>query len=444
MKNYILIVLCIFFAGCATKALNYELQEIKSDYNATWQYNFKIAELDNLINLALKNNEDIATATLNLHQAMLRAGLNKADLFPTPSGSLGASSAKNIKEGGASSRSFSSSLSLGWELDVFGRIFDIYESSRFSALATSFDLSELRQSIVNSVISEYFGLLYTNEIMTIIEQNIQNMTKMHELVKLKVELGREEPLALAQSEQNLLNLYNSQNSAKKELETSIEILKNLTRTTFIPTTKMSDVALPQINEELDLLENNGTISFSWLERIQNRPDISRAIAGLNAGFYDYRATAKDFLPRISLGGSLSASDDKRTHAYNFSMLSGNLNISLPFLDFWRLNEYLKISEDEFNKLRLNYQKTLQNAINEAVKFAAFYENDNASLANQEQIVSQREKILLIYEQKYNAGRVEFRDYLMAQNDLLSAKNALLNNKYQLINDIIGFYKASAY
>lgn len=443
MKNYIFIMFCaVFLAGCATKALNYEPQELKSDYNATWQYNFKIAELDKLINLALKNNEDIATATLSLHQAMLRAGLSKADLFPTPNGSLGASGSKNIKEGGSASRSFSSSFSLSWELDIFGRIFDMYESSRFSALATSFDLSELRQSIVNSVISEYFYILYINENMLYLNQNYENMLKMHELIVSKVSLGREEPLALHQSEQNLLSLKSSLNNAKKELANSTQILKNLTRTDFIPSTKMSEITLPQA--DLGLLQNANDVNFSWLERLSSRPDVNRALALLNAGFYDYRVSQKDFLPRINLGGSLGANDDKRTHAYNFSMLAGNINISLPFLDFWRLSQYLKISEDEFNKLRLNYEKTLNDAVNEVVKFASFYENDAKNLANGEQIVIQREQILAIYEQKYNAGRSEFKDLLSAQNDLLNAKNTLINNKYQLVNDLIGFYKASAY
>ncbi len=373
---------------------------------------------------------------------MLRAGLSKADLFPTPNGSLGASGSKNIKEGGSASRSFSSSFSLSWELDIFGRIFDMYESSRFSALATSFDLSELRQSIVNSVISEYFYILYINENMLYLNQNYENMLKMHELIVSKVSLGREEPLALHQSEQNLLSLKSSLNNAKKELANSTQILKNLTRTDFIPSTKMSEITLPQA--DLGLLQNANDVNFSWLERLSSRPDVNRALALLNAGFYDYRVSQKDFLPRINLGGSLGANDDKRTHAYNFSMLAGNINISLPFLDFWRLSQYLKISEDEFNKLRLNYEKTLNDAVNEVVKFASFYENDAKNLANGEQIVIQREQILAIYEQKYNAGRSEFKDLLSAQNDLLNAKNTLINNKYQLVNDLIGFYKASAY
>ena len=95
-------------------------------------------------------------------------------------------------------------------------------------------------------------------------------------------------------------------------------------------------------------------------------------------------------------------------------------------------------------MRLNYEKTLANAINEALRFASDYELDSQSLLNSENIITEREKILAIYEQKYSLGRAELKDLLSAQNDLLSAKNSLANMKYQVLRDLIGFYKASAY
>ena len=150
------------------------------------------------------------------------------------------------------------------------------------------------------------------------------------------------------------------------------------------------------------------------------------------------------MPRINLGGSLSSSSGKISDAYTFNLLSGNVSISLPFLNFYKLRQNLKISEAEFNKLRLNYEKTLANAINEALRFASDYELDSQSLLNSENIITEREKILAIYEQKYSLGRAELKDLLSAQNDLLSAKNSLANMKYQVLRDLIGFYKASAY
>ncbi|MDY3672340.1 MAG: TolC family protein, partial [Campylobacter sp.] len=415
------------------------------DYNATWQYNFNIAELDSLIAEALKNNEDLETASLNLYQAMLRANIALSDLAPTPSASTRASSNRDIKAGGASARSFTADVSLSWELDIFGRIYDAYESAKFEAIASLLNLEDVRESLVNSVISAYFNILYLNEQKANLLVNYENMLKLHEIVKIKESLGREEPLALSQSAENLLSLQNSLNNADKDLNASFESLKNLTRTQFLPSTKISEISLPKADLGTISAENNdGELNISWLSRLSSRPDVNMALAQLNAGFYDYKASQKDFLPRINLGGSLSSSSDKISDAYTFNLLSGNVSISLPFLNFYKLSQNLKISEAEFNKLRLNYEKTLANAINEALRFASDYELDSQSLLNSENIITEREKILAIYEQKYSLGRAELKDLLSAQNDLLSAKNSLANMKYQVLRDLIGFYKASAY
>ena len=445
MKYIFLTFLAFFMTACATKAINYDPKYIKRDYNATWQYNFNIAELDSLIAEALKNNEDLETASLNLYQAMLRANIALSDLAPTPSASTRVSSNRDIKAGGASARSFTADVSLSWELDIFGRIYDAYESAKFEAIASLLNLEDVRESLVNSVISAYFNILYLNEQKANLLLNYENMLKLHEIVKIKESLGREEPLALSQSAENLLSLQNSLNNADKDLNASFESLKNLTRTQFLPSTKISEISLPKADLGTISAENNDDkLNISWLSRLSSRPDVNMALAQLNAGFYDYKASQKDFLPRINLGGSLSSSSDKISDAYTFNLLSGNVSISLPFLNFYKLRQNLKISEAEFNKLRLNYEKTLANAINEALRFASDYELDSSSLLNSENIITEREKILAIYEQKYSLGRAELKDLLSAQNDLLSAKNSLANMKYQVLRDLIGFYKASAY
>ncbi|MDY3668516.1 MAG: TolC family protein [Campylobacter sp.] len=445
MKYIFLTFLAFFMTACSTKAINYDPKYIKRDYNATWQYNFNIAELDSLIAEALKNNEDLETASLNLYQAMLRANIALSDFAPTPSASTRASSNRDIKAGGASARSFTADVSLSWELDIFGRIYDAYESAKFEAIASLLNLEDVRESLVNSVISAYFNILYLNEQKANLLVNYENMLKLHEIVKIKESLGREEPLALSQSAENLLSLQNSLNNADKDLNASFESLKNLTRTQFLPSTKISEISLPKADLGTISAENNdGELNISWLSRLSSRPDVNMALAQLNAGFYDYKASQKDFLPRINLGSSLSSSSDKISDAYTFNLLSGNVSISLPFLNFYKLRQNLKISEAEFNKLRLNYEKTLANAINEALRFASDYELDSQSLLNSENIITEREKILAIYEQKYSLGRAELKDLLSAQNDLLSAKNSLANMKYQVLRDLIGFYKASAY
>ena len=458
--------MAFIFSGCASKALDYKPKQIKQGYNASWQHSFNISELNALIAAALKNNEDLATAAFNLSTALHKAGLKKADLFPTPSANFNASTKREINHHDSSARAFNTAFALSWELDIWGRVYDAYISADFSAIASSLNLQDIQITIVNSVISEYFRILYLNEKEQNLIINLKNMQDLDEIVQNKVALGRAEPLELAQSKENLLSTQNALHSTRRELQSAYETLANLTRSELMPSGFISDILRPRLDFGIKLIasedlgfkkasehnassedlgfKNASELKIAWSERILRRPDVNAALAMLNAGFYDYSAAQKDFLPSINLNGSLSDNDTKLSKSYSFNLLSGALSVSLPFLDYARLKQNLLISENEFNILRLSYEKALNNAINEAIKYASFYEIDSASLDAQAKIVREREQIVEIYALKYEQGKAELKDLLEAQNALLSAKNTLANQKYFLIDDEINFYKASAY
>ena len=458
--------MAFIFSGCASKALDYKPKQIKQGYSASWQHSFNISELNALIAAALKNNEDLATAAFNLSTALHKAGLKKADLFPTPSANFNASTKREINHHDSSARAFNTAFALSWELDIWGRVYDAYISADFSAIASSLNLQDIQITIVNSVISEYFRILYLNEKEQNLIINLKNMQDLDEIVQNKVALGRAEPLELAQSKENLLSTQNALHSTRRELQSAYETLANLTRSELMPSGFISDILRPRLDFGIKLIasedlgfkkasehnassedlgfKNSNELKIAWSERILRRPDVNAALAMLNAGFYDYSAAQKDFLPSISLNGSLSDNDTKLSKSYSFNLLSGALSVSLPFLDYARLKQNLLISENEFNILRLSYEKALNNAINEAIKYASFYEIDSASLDAQAKIVREREQIVEIYALKYEQGKAELKDLLEAQNALLSAKNTLANQKYFLIDDEINFYKASAY
>lgn len=473
--------MAITLSGCASKALDYKPKQIKRDYNASWQHSFNISELNALIAAALKNNEDLASSAFNLSTALHKAGLKKSDLFPTPSANFNANSKREINRHDGSARAFNTAFALSWELDIWGRVYDAYISADFSAIASSLNLQDIQITIVNSVISQYFRILYLNEKEQNLIINLKNMQDLDEIVQNKVALGRAEPLELAQSKENLLSTQNALHSTRRELQSAYETLANLTRSELMPSGFISDISRPRLDFGIKLIasedlgfknaskhnassedlgfknasEHNASsanlgfnkaneLKIAWSERILKRPDVNAALAMLNAGFYDYSAAQKDFLPSISLNGSLSDNDTKLSKSYSFNLLSGALSVSLPFLDYARLKQNLLISENEFNILRLSYEKALNNAINEAIKYASFYEIDSASLDAQAKIVREREQIVEIYALKYEQGKAELKDLLEAQNALLSAKNTLANQKYFLIDDEINFYKASAY
>lgn len=430
MRYIFTIFICILISGCASKKLDYEIKDVEF-YTPQWYKDFNQTMLNNLIDMALKNNEDIGVAALNLEIAMINAGIASDKFIPSMSGEIGANSSRDISKSDEFSSSFNSKFSLSYELDIFGKIYDSYKSKEWLWSASRSTLENLRLTIINQVANGYFNILYLNDSLRSLEANLNNAKMLDNIVTLKYENGKEELLAIKQSEQNILKLQNQIYSTKRSLELSYESLKNLTR---------SEVRFDELS--LSGVEFVGISEFD-ISKLSNRPDISEAVAKLNSSFYEYRLSQKNLLPSLSLGASLSDSDKEFKNSFNFNQLGGILSFSLPFLDYFKLQKHIKVSELEFNKLRLNYEKTLKNAINEALKYINFYQNDKITYDNLAIMMENQDKIVNIYKNKYQEGSVELKDLLEAQNNLISAQISLLNQKFELLNDELGYYKAVA-
>lgn len=431
MKNIFCIIIGIIFIGCASKQLDYNVTKVNF-YTPVWYKDFNQTTLNELVADGLNNNEDLGVALLNLRQAMLRAGLKRDDLFPTFSAQIGANSSRDLSRNDSFKNGFSSEFSMSYELDVFGKIFDSYESSNWSAISTKLTFDDLRLTIINSISDLYFNILFTNDIIRNLELNLQNLQELDRLVKIKYELGKEEVLSLRQSRQNILNIKNQILERKRELTTNYEMLKNLTRSN-----------LNFDNLSINNVKNNNVDLNLTFDSLKNRPDINEAIANLNSSFYDYKSISKSLYPSITIGASLSDSDQKFSDSFGFNTLGGVLNINFPFLDYSRLKKNIRITKTEFYKNVLNYEKVLSNASNEVIKYVGYYNNDKEDYTNLLSILKEQQMIVLIYESKYELGKAELKDLLEAKNSLLNTENTILNQKYRLLNDEIGYYKAVA-
>lgn len=415
--------------GCSIKSVNYEPKEVVY-YEPKYYLNFNDNTLNSLINSALKNNQDLKLAALNLKQAMLKANLTKSNFYPTPSISLDAKTNKNISDSTPWSSGFSNKLSISYEIDIFGKIMNDYDSLKWQSNLARLKMQDLRLSIVNSISSAYFNILYLNSALHNLNEYEKNLKKLNEIVMAKYLAQKEDKLSLDQSQQSLLNVQNQILSYKKELESNYEVIKNLTNTDDDLSLGF-DTKIPSISLDVDYLA------------LENRPDLNAAAASLNASFYDYKAGVKSLYPSISIGSSISGSAGKFIDSFGFKILSGNISINLPFLNYAKLKNNIKISYVEFEKRKTEYEKTLSKATNEVIKYLNQYKLDNEIYKNLFLIVRKNESILEIYEKRYGLGSDELKTLLEAKNSLINSQNSLLLQKYKLINDVLNYYKAIA-
>ena len=172
----------------------------------------------------------------------------QANLTPSFNASIEAGSSKNIKEGGASSRSFGSSIGLSYELDLWQKLANSKDAAMFEAEASKFDLEASKLSVINSVADAYFQILYLNESIKTYEQILEIYNELNKIVGLKFELGKEESLSLKQINSQLLNAQNNIESAKSH---SLNLDRNLNKF------------------DLSNFQNSKSMRSNWLKEEQN-------------------------------------------------------------------------------------------------------------------------------------------------------------------------------
>ena len=235
MKKFIFLgILTIFFVGCSIKSdLQYEVIENYYDENETyfidtqWYKKYNQPYLNELVDLALKNNYDLKTAALNIATAYANLGLSEADLFPTLSGSLGGSASRNVAAHDDFSKSYRGGLSASYELDIYGKIRASVSSSEWSAISSEYNYDDIRLSLINSVVSGYFQMLYLNDALKFTQQNLKSYNDLKEIVKAKYDYGRGELIDVEQMTKNILSLENRVINLQKQIENNKLLLRNL-------------------------------------------------------------------------------------------------------------------------------------------------------------------------------------------------------------------------
>ena len=445
MKKISIILAAFLLGGCAVTQINenYEQILLKDDANLTanfrlereWWRGYNEPALNELISLALKNNIDLAKSAIVVNKALAQAGVLQADLVPSFNANLGAETGKNIKTGGSWSESYKSGISLSYEIDLWRKLANSADAAMWEANATKYDLEAARLALINSVSDAYFEAKYQKEGINLYEKTLKNYEELEAIIKAKFELGKEEELSLKQVKSSVISAKNRILNAAKSLDAAEKTLRNLlnVRPEFDLNLSgnLSDISPQGVNLNVPLYV------------IGARPDLQAAISRIKEALLGVKVSEKSFYPSITVGAGLSGSGDSASEGLKLNFLSGNIAINLPFLNYSKLKSKLKISELEFEAMKLNYAQTLTTALNEIDANYKNLQKDEAVLRNLNENLRNLSSISDIYKLKYDYGKTELKNYLEAQNSLLEGRIGALAQKYKILQDEIGIYKAAA-
>lgn len=434
-KIIVLIALGVILGSCSNLKKDYQkidseietYKELSKNYDidSKWWESYGDEQLNNLIELGLKNNSDLAKAAININKALYQAKIIGSDLVPEFSGNLGSSASKNIESGGSSNIDHSGSFNISYEVDLWQRLRDMKDAQEWEYKATIEDYEKTKLTLINSIIDSYFSIIYLENYIEINKNMSKNYLDIEKIVDNKLRYGTVDILDKKQAEREVIRSNNTLISYEKDKKEQESLLRNLLNL------KPDDELKIEYRDILKV-KNLGVNLDVPLNIVASRPDIKAYEYRLKNAFKDAVASEKQLYPNITISSALSSSSDKFNNTLKTPVALGSISINLPFLNWNEIKWNIKISRAEYEEAKLNFQQGIVTALNEIDYNYFLYVKEQENYINLKNINQYDNEIAINYERKYENGKVELREWLLSLNDEASSRLNIINSKYQLI------------
>ncbi|MCF2638818.1 TolC family protein [Fusobacterium varium] len=434
-KIIILIALGVILGSCSNLKKDYQkidseiktYKELSKNYNidSKWWESYGDEQLNNLIELGLKNNSDLAKAAININKALYQAKIIGSDLVPEFSGNLGSSASKNIESGGNSNIDHSGSFNISYEVDLWQRLRDMKDAQEWEYKATIEDYEKTKLTLINSIIDSYFSIIYLENYIEINKSMSKNYSDIEKIVDNKLRYGTVDILDKKQAEREVIRSNNTLISYEKDKKEQESLLRNLLNL-------KPDDELKIEYKDILKVKNLGVNLDVPLNVVASRPDIKAYEYRLKNAFKDAVASEKQLYPNITISSALSSSSDKFNNILKTPVALGSVSINLPFLNWNEIKWNIKISRAEYEEAKLNFQQGIVTALNEIDYNYFLYVKEQENYVNLKNINEYDNEIAINYERKYENGKVELREWLLSLNDEALSRLNIINSKYQMI------------
>lgn len=434
MKRLLVLLALLLLAGCGSLTrsdyqrplLSLPTQwgpatDTVSEYG--WQ-RFGDPRLSRVIEQVLESNNDLAAAAITVQQARVAAGLTDTNMTPDVAVSGSASNSKNTRRGTSAQENYSSGITIGWELDLWGKLARAREQSEWEAVASEQDYHATVLTTMGTTAQLYWRIaLYNQQIrnqrdgLAISQQTVQQVTSWFNA-------GKVGQLDVLQAQQALLERENQWRTLVQQRQNTRNALALLLNR---PAEQHAD--------ESPALDANQQVPIAQktpLRVIAQRPDIQAAESRLRAALAGYDVSRLQFYPALSLDASLNAGSQIFSQWFSDPIRTIGGTLALPFIQWNTQQLTVKQADLAVKQAAIAFRSTAYAAlaeVDEAMENRLSADEQRARL-HQSLILSQRR--LTLTESRYRAGAVDFQTLLNAQDDLLTLENALAQTQYDYL------------
>lgn len=412
---------------------DYKFGYVNMDF---WK-SFNDKNLDNYINLAIKNNYDLKMATLNVDEYYQNVKLQFANELPSATVGFSPAYSKVATIGNGldigSEWSYATPMLINYEADIFLKNRDKTRSVKKLYEASQLDERAAYISIAAAVGSVYMNLVTLDEVIKYQENIVALRKEIYEIMQESNKQGLVSTSDTVKANKAYVNGTSDLINYKKNKEILMHQLAVLIGES------PENVNELKISKLSDVKYSKAIPTSISSEIITGRPDYLKSIKMLEKMGIDVRVVKKEFLPSINISGLAMF-----LHGAN-NPIDGLYAIAasgmLPVFTGGRRIANLKLKKVQYDKALESYHKTNLTALQEVNDALISVKRDSEKLDKHKKQLALENQDFGYTQQRYKQGVISKLDMIQMQENLLSVNQLVANTIGSCYVDYISLYKA---
>ncbi|MBE8726899.1 TolC family protein [Flavobacterium hungaricum] len=427
-------------------------QDTTNTATLQWKEFFKDQNLNELIDTALKNNQELNMTLQEIEIAKNDIRVRKGLLLPTAGIRAGAGVEKvgrytsqgagdattEIKPGVETPDplgDFTIAAYANWEVDIWKKLRNSKKAAVNRYLATVEGKNFVITNLIAEIADSYYELLALDTQLDIVKQTITLQSNALEIVKVQKQAARATELGVKKFEAEVLT--------SKSLEFAIlqQIKENENKINFLLGRYPQEIKRTH-NDFLAMLPaavNSGIPS----QLLMNRPDVKQAELELVAAKLDVKVARAEFYPSLDISAAVGVQAFKPSYLLTMPesllySLAGEL--VAPLINRNAIKAEFSSANARQLQALYNYDKTILNAYLEVSTQLSKIENLQKGYDLKSKQVEALNTSIDVSNDLFKSARVDYFEVLMTQRDALEAKLELVDTKKEQLNAAVHVYR----
>jgi len=417
-----------------------------------WRSFFTDKDLVNLIDTALKNNQELMITFQEIEIAKNDIRFKQAPLLPTVGARAGAGLEKvgrYTSQGAGDATTeiepgkempdpladYTVAIFANWEADIWKKLHNAKKAAVARYLSTVEGRNFVVTNLVAEVASSYYELLALDNQLAIVRQNIELQKNALEIVKIQKEAARVTELAVQKFEAEVLG------SRSLEFEILQKIKETENRVNFLLGRYPQEI--PRDKSSLLGLLPQAVYTGIPSQLLGNRPDIKQAELELSAAKLDVKVARAEFYPSFGISAAIGFQAFKPSYLFKtpeslLYSLAGD--IAGPLINRNAIRAEFNSANARQLQAMYNYERTILNAYLEVATQLSNISNLEKSYDLKSKQVDALARSIDISNDLFKSARADYLEVLMTQRDALESRLELISTKKEQLIAVINIYK----